>query len=192
MSLIIDEIFISECTLSLLYHILCPGDPGGLHGGPPVHDRGLETNQHEEGDDESQNARVKHKSTGIRIYWRHAPCQGSVFDCSFVHQVMEIREARSINIHGGGDEESYQPGGHHHDGHRPDLPLSCVPAKLEAAIPHQCYQRLLKRMEDSIVPVNADTNETIDAGRAECDICADKHHAAAHSKHPAIIQHLQH
>ena len=46
-------------------------------------------------------------------------------------------------------------------------------------------------MKDRIMSVNADTNEAVDAGRAEGDVSGDEHHAAGHAKHPPVIQHLQ-
>ena len=47
-----------------------------------------------------------------------------VHDSGLIHDVVEVREARAVEVHGAGDDEPHAPGQHHQDvdgGHLPVL-----------------------------------------------------------------------
>ena len=47
-----------------------------------------------------------------------------VHDSGLIHDVVEVREARAVEVHGAGDDETHAPGQHHQDvdcGHLPVL-----------------------------------------------------------------------
>ena len=47
-----------------------------------------------------------------------------VLDSGLIHDVVEVREARAVEVHGAGDDEPHAPGQHHQDvdgGHLPVL-----------------------------------------------------------------------
>ena len=60
----------------------------------------------------------------LEKYRWHAASFGIVHDCGFIHDVVEVREARVVDVHGAGDDETHAPGQHHQDvdgGHLPVL-----------------------------------------------------------------------
>ena len=68
---------------------------------------------------------------------------------------VQIRESGSINVHWRGDEETHDPRGDNHEDGGAPLPLG----------------HILQRVEDGVEPVQADTNEAVDAGGAEGHVC---------------------
>ena len=85
--------------------------------------------------------------------------------------MIKVGESRSINVHGGGDDQSHDPGGDDHDDGRGPLPLGHV----------------VDGVEDGVESVKTDANETVDAGGTEGHICRDRNLARWNSPEPASV-----
>ena len=87
--------------------------------------------------------------------------------------MIKVGESRSIDVHWRGDDDPHDPGGDNHDDCGPPLPLGHV----------------LDGIEDGVEPVKADTDEAVDAGRAEGDVTGDPELACNYPSLPASVLH---
>ena len=139
---------------------------------PLVEDDALESSEDNEGDEEGKDAGVQNKAKRIRIHGRHAAIM--TFDGGLVHDVMEVREPRSVYKHWRGDDHRHHPGPDDHE---------C--GALEVLLCH--HLGVPEGIIDSLESVHTDPNQTVDAGRAEGHIREDPQLAGRKTKVPASI-----
>lgn len=152
---------------------LLPLEFFALDSSSPIQNCSLESPQNYEWDDECETPGVEDKPDRRWVNRRHAASEAVVLDRCLVHDVGEIGEARTVNVHWERDDQGHDPGQGDEQLDGGHLPLGGV----------------LKGVEDRVAPVQADPDETVDTGRAEGDVSGDEHltRGQASQTHPSSL-----